>query len=176
MQYFSGFSLQNEQELFDFWLKGCSNYCVAGFSYGAIKAVEEVLNSNKRVDRLILLSPAYFNDKKESFKKTQLIYFKKDAKNYINNFLENVAYGSKIDLNSYLKVGEYKELKELLYYNWDIKKLEKIATNGTKIEVFLAQNDKIINSKEALKFFEKVASVYFIKNANHILKEIENGN
>jgi len=176
MQYFSGFSLQNEQELFNFWLKGCNNYCIAGFSYGAIKAVEKALNTNKRVDRLILLSPAYFNDKKESFKKTQLIYFKKDSKNYINNFLKNVTYGSNLDLNSYLKVGNYQELKELLYYNWDIKKLEKIANNGVKIEIILAENDKIINSKEALNFFEKVGSVYFIKNANHILKEIKNGN
>jgi esterase/lipase len=176
MQYFSGFSLQNEQELFNFWLKDCNNYCIAGFSYGAIKAVEEVLNSNKRVDRLILLSPAYFNDKKRIFIRAQLLYFKKDSQNYINNFLQNISEGSSINLIKYLRAGTTKELQELLTYNWDIKKLKKIAENGVRIEVILAENDKIINSKEALNFFEKVCNVYYIKNANHILKEIKNGN
>ncbi len=176
MHYFSGFSLQNEQELFDFWLKKCSKYCIAGFSYGAIKAVEEVYNLNKRVDRLVLLSPAYFNDKTKAFIKTQLLYFKKDSKNYINNFLKNISEGSKIDLSRYLKVGSLSELEELLTYKWDINKLKKISQNGVKIEVILAENDKIINSKEALQFFEKVAIVYYVKGANHILKEIEDGN
>jgi len=175
MKYFSGFSLENEQELFKFWLNS-SQYTVAGFSYGAIKALEYVYNSKNRVDRLILLSPAYFNNKKESFKKMQLLYFKKDSKKYINNFLANITNNSSIDLNNYLKNGTKEELKELLYYKWDINKLREISNKGTQIEVILGENDKIIDSKEALIFFDKEAITYYIKNANHILKEIKNGN
>jgi esterase/lipase len=172
MKFFSGFALQNEQELFNFWLD-CSNYCVAGFSYGAIKALEYTLNCKCRVDRLILLSPAFFNDKTKAFKKTQLIYFKKDTNSYIKNFLNNVKDGFDIDLTRYLKSATYEELYELLNYNWDIEKFKKIANNGTIIEVILAENDKIINSKKALEFFEDIATIYFIKDANHILKEVK---
>ena len=174
MRYFSGFSLQNEQELFDFWLPN-TQYSVVGFSYGAIKALNYTLNSNKRIDRLVLLSPAYFNDKDEVFKKAQLLYFKKDPKKYIENFLKNVTYKSSIDLNRYLKSATANELKELLYFKWNREDLKKISSNGTIIEVILGENDKIINSKKALEFFKGVATTYYIKNANHILKEIENG-
>jgi len=37
-----------------------SDYCVAGFSCGAQQAFEYVYHSKKRIDRLILLSPAFF--------------------------------------------------------------------------------------------------------------------
>ena len=173
MRYFNGFSLQNEIELFDFWIKGCSEYCIVGFSYGAIKALEYCLNSKNRIDRLILLSPAYFNDRKDSFKKMQLQYFKKDKKRYIGNFLSNISNGTSIDMDRYLKVGSIDELKELLYYNWSLEKLKIVTQKGIKIEVILGDSDKIINSKEVLKFFKEVAITYYIKKANHILKEID---
>ncbi len=172
MIYFSGFSLQKEQELFDFWLDS-SDYCVAGFSYGAIKAVEYTYKSCERIDRLILLSPAFFNNQNEAFKKMQLLYFKKDAKKYTANFLANITSNSNIDLSSYISNGKYQELKELLYYNWNIEKLKTIANRGTTIEVILGENDKIIDSKETLKFFENIAVTYYIKNANHILRRLD---
>ena len=168
MLFFSGFCLQNEAKLFDFWLND-SNYTVAGFSYGAIKATEYVLNSKSRVDRLILLSPAFFNDKDKKFKKMQLFYFAKDKDKYIKNFINNITSGSKIDISNYLKEGSKEELKELLNYQWDIEKLKKITNQGTIIEVILGSKDKIINSKSAKDFFEQIATVYCIKNANHIL-------
>ena len=168
MLFFSGFCLQNEAKLFDFWLNN-SNYTVAGFSYGAIKAVEYVLNSKSRVDRLILLSPAFFNDKDKKFKKMQLLYFAKDKDSYIKNFINNITNGSKVDISNYLKEGSKEELKELLNYQWDIEKLKKITNQGTIIEVILGSKDKIINSKSAKDFFEQIATVYCIKNANHIL-------
>ncbi len=51
MRYFSGFSLNGEQELFrDFLVDG--EFTVAGFSYGAIRAFEYALDAIERVDRL----------------------------------------------------------------------------------------------------------------------------
>ncbi len=170
MRYFSGFCLKEEEELFDFWLKSANSYTIAGFSYGAIKAIDYALKSNERVDRLILISPAYFNDKSESFKKMQLLYFKKNSKQYIDNFLENITDGSMVDLTQYQHNGTYDELKELLYYNWQKDKLTQLQNRGIEVEVILGENDKIIDSKSALDFFKNVSTTYYIKNANHILK------
>jgi len=63
--YFNGFSLAKEENLFEDFLLG-SEFCVAGFSYGAQKAFEYVYKSSERVDRLILLSPAFFQTKMKS--------------------------------------------------------------------------------------------------------------
>lgn len=173
MKFFSGFSLHGEQELFDFWLKGCSNYCVAGFSYGAIEALEYLLNTKSRVDKLILLSPAFFNGESSSFKKMQLQYFKRDSNTYINNFLNNCVGSSNINLDKYIKVGTKEQLEKLLYYSWDINKLKLIIEKGTTIEVILAQDDKIINSNEALSFFKDLTTTYYIKGSNHILCNLD---
>jgi pimeloyl-ACP methyl ester carboxylesterase len=171
MKFFSGFCLQNESELFECFLKK-SDFVVAGFSYGAIRALEYTLNTNKRVDRLILLSPAFFNDKKTSFKRAQLLYFQKDKQKYIKNFLKNAASGLDFDFKKYFKDGSLDELKELLYYNWDKQKIEKLINKGVVIEVFLGGEDKIINANSALEFFKDLTTTYFIKRANHILKEV----
>ena len=63
--FFSGFCLENEEELFSEYATP-NDFTISGFSYGAIKAFEEVLNSNERVDKLQLFSPAFFQtqDKK----------------------------------------------------------------------------------------------------------------
>ncbi len=59
MRYFNGFCLNGEEVLFkDILIE--SNYVVAGFSYGAILAFEEAYRGDSRVDRLILISPAFF--------------------------------------------------------------------------------------------------------------------
>jgi hypothetical protein len=172
MIYFSGFCLSNESELFKTWLNK-SNYTVAGFSYGAIKAIEYALNSKTRIDRLQLFSPAFFNNKDKKFKKLQLLYFAKDKNAYIDNFLKNVSDNSSIDLKNYFKEGTKEQLEELLNYNWQKEKLEALLKKGVVIEVFLGESDKIIDSKEALDFFKSLTTTYFIKNANHLLKAKE---
>ena len=169
MKYFSGFCLQNEQNLFDFWLED-SDFCVGGFSYGAIKAVEYALNSDIRIDRLILLSPAFFNDRDDKFKRVQLLYFKKDREKYIKNFLKNALGRCDIDLNKYFREGSYSELKELLYYKWEANKIEILLKKGIVIEVILGQNDRIVNVNKALEFFKNLTTTYYIKDANHFLK------
>ena len=75
--FFSGFCFEDECELFDDYLIQ-NDFTVAGFSYGAIKAFKYVLNSSFRVDKLQLFSPAFFQNFDEKFKRTQLMYFKKD--------------------------------------------------------------------------------------------------
>jgi len=170
MQYFSGFSLQNESDLFDFWLEK-SDFSVAGFSYGAIKAVEYLLNSNKRVDRLLLLSPAYFNNQSEAFKKMQLLYYQKDPKKYRTNFLKNILSGEEMQLKQYLTdYPPIDSLKELLYYEWKIEKMHQLQKREITIEVVLGGKDNIIDVNAAKKFFEPFATVYFIKEGNHLLR------
>ena len=66
-KYFSGFCFENESEIFDEYLE-INDFTVSGFSYGAIKAFEEVLASNKRVDKLQLFSPAFFQSFDKKFK------------------------------------------------------------------------------------------------------------
>jgi len=169
MKYFSGFSLSNEESLFqDFIPQG--EYTLAGFSYGAIKAFEYALESKNRIDRLILLSPAFFQDKKSNFKLKQLAYFRANKKAYIRQFLANVTYPSKININKYLKVGRKEELESLLNYQWKEENIKKLLDKGIRIEVFLGEDDKIIDSTKALEFFEALVSVYTIKNVGHLLQ------
>lgn len=168
--YHSGFSLKDESKLFDeFIIK--NDFTVSGFSYGAIKAFEEVLSTNLRVDKLQLFSPAFFQTKDKKFKRMQLMFYKKDENTYCNNFLKNISFPSLIDCNKYFAKGTYLELEELIYYEWNEDKLEELVQKGTKIEVFLGADDKIIDSTKAKDFFMKYATVYFIKDVGHILNK-----
>ncbi len=168
MIYFSGFSLSGENEIFKDFLVD-TEFSVAGFSYGAIKAFEYALDNHKRVDRLTLLSPAFFQDKNEAFKRAQLRYFKLNRELYIKNFLDNIAYPSKVDLTQYLDIGTYSQLESLLNYRWDIEKLKNLKSRGVIVEIFLGKSDKIIDSKKALNLFSKITTTYYINGRGHIL-------
>ncbi len=169
MRFYSGFCFKNEQELFADILKE-NDFTVAGFSKGAIEAFEYVKNSKRRVDTLILISPAFFQTKDEKFKKLQLISYRRDPKKYIENFYKNVLYPLNFDIKKYKKVGTSEELNRLLYYVWDEKSLKEIKKRGVNIEVYLGEKDKIVDSNEAHDFFKRFGTVYFIKNVGHILK------
>jgi len=169
LKYFNGFSLKGEEILFSEYIIQ-SELCVAGFSCGAQQALEYVLKSSKRVDRLILLSPAFFQNQKASFIRTQLRYFKADKDAYVEQFLKNVTYPTKEDLSSFLNIGTEEELKTLLGYVWKEEKLRQIKERGTVIEVFLGGKDKIIDALSALDFFAPLSTTYFIKDAGHLLK------
>ena len=168
MQYFHGFSLQEEEEIFSQYLLH-SDYCVAGFSFGAQEALEYVYHSPKRIDRLILLSPAFFQTQKQSFIRAQLRYFDANTQAYIQQFTSNVASPSNVDLSAYIQTGKREDLDALLCYVWDVEKLEAIQSRGTVIEVFLGEKDEIIDSKEAFDFFAPISTIYFIKNVGHAL-------
>lgn len=167
-KYFSGFCLKNEEELFKEYLFD-GDFCVAGFSYGAIKAFEEVYSNNKRVDTLQLFSPAFFQTMNTKIKKLQLISFKKDKDTYIKNFLENVSFPENINMHKYLDEGLESQLDELLNYTWDKDRLQELVDRGIKIEVYLGGKDKIIDHESAKDFFKEFATVYYIKDKGHIL-------
>ncbi len=167
-KYFSGFCFFDESELFDEYLEK-SDFTVCGFSYGAIKAFEEVLNSNQRVDKLQLFSPAFFQTSNDKFKRMQLMFFKKDANSYCENFLKNVLNPTNKDISKYFQMGTFEELEELLNYQWSEEKLQRLVDKGTIIEVYLGEVDKIIDSQKAKEFFRNFATVYYIKEKGHLL-------
>jgi len=166
--FFSGFCFVNEYELFNNYLQK-SDFIISGFSYGAIKAFKKALKSNIRVDKLQLLSPAFFQTKDKKFKKTQLVFFKKDKDKYIENFLQNVKYPDNKEIEKYFKEGSFEELEELLNYVWLENELEKLIQKDVKIEVFLGEKDLIIDSNKAKEFFKEFATVYYFKNKGHLL-------
>jgi hypothetical protein len=167
-RYFSGFCFKNESELFDEYLVN-NDFTISGFSYGAIKAFEEAFSTKKRVDKLQLFSPAFFQIFDDKFKRTQLMYFKKDANAYCQNFLANVIYPLQTDISKYFELGTIEQLEELLNYKWSEKKLQSLVDRGTKIEVYLGGVDKIIDASKAKDFFKNYATVYYIKEKGHLL-------
>ena len=171
MIFFSGFSLQNEQAFFEDYINS-SEYCVCGFSYGAIKAlryVKKQLESSKRVDTLQLFSPAFFQTKDSKFKKLQLMGYRKDKKKYLKDFIDVcfTPYSVK-DTEHY--DTDISELEELLNYEWNIEELKYLNNSGINIEVYLGGEDKIIDVKSAREFFLETATVTYIKKANHFLQ------
>lgn len=170
MKYFNGFSLQNEEQYFGEYLVD-SDLVVAGFSYGAQQAFEYVYSTAERVDRLILLSPAFFQRQKPSFIRTQLRYFQSGKEAYVKQFLENVPFPSQHDLTACLNTGTQEELEALLAYEWDTEKIKKVINRGIVVEVFLGSEDKIIDADAAFEFFAECTTTYFIKGAGHLLKD-----
>ena len=169
MLYFNGFSLQGEEQYFSQYLVE-SDFSVAGFSYGAQQAFEYVYHSDERIDRLILLSPAFFQDKKPSFIRTQLRYFESGREAYVTQFLKNVSSPSDIALSGCLKEGSKEELEALLTYVWDEEKIKEVLARGTIIEVFLGAEDKIVSVEKAYDFFKAFGTSYYVKNAGHLLR------
>ena len=166
--FYSGFSLKNEKELFSSYLTE-NDFTVSGFSYGAQKAFEYVLNTSNRVDKLQFFSPAFFQNKNDKYKRMQLMFFNKDSNKYCDNFLENCTKPNKISLVKYFEKGTLKELEELLSYSWEEEKLQKLKDKNIKIEVFLGSDDKIIEAATVNDFFTPYATVYYIKNVGHVL-------
>jgi predicted alpha/beta hydrolase family esterase len=169
MKFFNGFCFNNEERLFEEFLDS-SEYSVAGFSYGCIKALRYILDTDARVDKFQLFSPAFFNDKDKKFTRLQLLHFKKDKDSYIKNFMQNSIYPNDYDISEYLTDGSYEELEDLLTYRWQEDTIKEITKRGISLEVFLSEDDKIVNTTEAKEFFERFATVYMIKNRGHILK------
>lgn len=169
MKYFSGFCFQNEEALFEPYLIP-SDFTVAGFSYGAIKAFEYALTCQTRIDTLQLFSPAFFQHKDAKFKKLQTLSFAKNTQSYCETFLQNVISPSSFDVTPYVCQGTLEELNELLNYAWDEAKLQALMDKGIKIEVYLGEKDAIVDALTCKDFFVPFASVYYCKRVGHILK------
>ena len=169
MTFYSGFSLVNDQRFFDSYLRH-SDYTVAGFSYGAIKAAHHAANSTSRIDTLQLFSPAFFQTAKSSFKRLQLASFTSDPENYRQRFVHGCFAPCEVQPLD-LKMGTVDELQELLDFIWDDLLLEKIVEKGIRIEVYLGMKDHIIDAAAAHAFFLKFATVISLPKANHFLQE-----
>lgn len=169
MIFYSGFGFTDESKLFDFLTP--DQFTIAGFSMGAIKAYEEAFATQKRVENLVLISPAFFEIKDEKFKKLQLISYKKDRDRYLENFYKSC--GLTADQGIYKNTTNYDDLEFLLNYKWDKNRLKKLSDQGTKITIYLGGKDSIIDSHKALEFFKDFGYVYFYKNHNHLIKEIK---
>ena len=169
MKYFSGFCLSGEEVLFESYLNQ-SDFTVAGFSLGAISAFEYTLTCKERIDTLQLFSPAFFEDRDAKFKKLQTLSFAKNSTLYTQNFMRNIAYPSQIDMQDYLQQGTSEELEMLLHYQWDTQKLQMLRERNITIEVYVGEEDTIINSLHVKNFFVPYASVYYFKRVGHILK------
>ena len=168
VNFFSGFSLWGEEELFEAYLKR-SQYTVSGFSLGAVRAFEYVQNNSARIDTLQLFSPAFFQDKSEKFKRLQTISYQKNSDAYEKLFLENIAHPSTHNMISYFKKDTLESLQKLLEFTWEEEKLVQFKKRGIHIEVYFGGEDKIIDSKKAYDFFKNYATVYFIKEGGHTL-------
>lgn len=166
--YFNGFALQNEAHFFSKILDD-SDYVVSGFSYGAIKAFQEAIGSRKRIDKLQLFSPAFFQNRSLKYKRLQVMGYQKDSAAYIARFSENCfsPYGARP-----LEYGTHDaaQLKELLEYEWVGSELQTLAEKGTSIEVYLGGEDRISDVEAAYAFFKNYATVVLIKEANHFLQ------
>lgn len=169
MRFFSGFCFQNEEALFEPYLIK-SNFTVAGFSYGAIKAFEYTLTCKTRIDTLQLFSPAFFEDKDAKFKKLQTLSFAKNSDTYTQNFMQNCAYPSTFNLAPFFQKGSIEELSELLHYIWNKAHLQALKERGITIEVYVGEQDAIINALHAKDFFVDFATVYYLKKVGHILQ------
>ncbi|RDU62438.1 pimelyl-ACP methyl ester esterase BioV [Helicobacter sp. MIT 14-3879] len=169
MRFFSGFGFENDYEIFsDILEKYKGNYNIAGFSYGAQNALEFSLKNNTRINRLILLSPAFFNDIDDWFIHKQLGLFAKNSKVYMKYFLKNIGFENKFI--NYLKTPDAKDLKLLLKYRFNSNSMYFLKSRGIKFDIYIGSNDKIINVNNACEFFARFGIVYLLKNANHLLK------
>ncbi len=169
MRFFSGFLFANEHKLFSKYLRD-DDFTVAGFSHGAQKALEFALTGETRIDRLILLSPAFFQEREEAFKRAQKLYFTANKERYVKHFLQSVVYpATERYISGYLQEGSQEELDALLEYEWDQDKLATLKSQGVEIEVFLGASDRIIDAEKVAGFFAQNATVYLIKEAGHLL-------
>lgn len=169
MIFYSGFSLTNDRRFFESYLVH-SDYTVAGFSYGAIKAALYAANSDSRIDTLQLFSPAFFQTAKSSFKRLQLTSFISDPINYCERFIHGCFAPCEVQ-HLDLKIGNDKELEEVLNFVWDESLLQRILEKGIRIEVYLGMKDHIIDAPAARDFFLNYATVTSMPQANHLLQE-----
>ena len=171
MRYFSGFCLKDDSSFFRSFTDTLGAYDICGFSYGAIKAflyAQHQLQNHQRVDRVILLSPAFFQQMPEKLKKLQLRSFAKNKEQYVENFLKN-CFSPYEERAVEVHMQTQEDLQELLYFQWRKEDIQVLLDQGVLVEVYLGGKDKIISSQEAFSFFSSVTNTTLIKDANHFL-------
>ena len=173
MRYFSGFGLQRDSLFFKDIIDS-SEFSIAGFSYGAQKAMQEALREvkeGKRVQKLQLISPAFFQHLKKEQIYKEIRAFMKNQELYLKFFYKKICYPANIDLTKFKKTPTLGELKELLLYEWKPEELGFLKERGVAIEVYIGKKDKIIDIEVVKEFFKPYATIYSFTNAGHLLKE-----
>ncbi|WP_104748389.1 pimelyl-ACP methyl ester esterase BioV [Helicobacter cetorum] len=175
MRFFSGFGFQNESVLFQDWLlKGA--YDVAGFSMGAINAIEYAFNEvlqKRRINSLLLFSPCMLSHKSLAFKRLQLFLFQKDKRSYMDNFYKEV--GLNAGLENIKQESSLKELEFLLNYKYSSYTIKFLLEKGVNIEVFIGLKDNITDTQALLEFFVPLVKVWQFKDYNHLLQKSKKG-
>ncbi|MRI58455.1 MAG: hypothetical protein C6H99_03000 [Epsilonproteobacteria bacterium] len=176
MVYFSGLGFRYEQVLFREYLDG-GDFVVAGFSYGAQKACVEALkriDRGERIQKLQLLSPAYFDDMDEALKKKEIAAFVKNKEAYMRFFYKKALYPAlDLDISRFQREPALHELQEVLHFHWRRSDLKRLQESGVDIEIYLGELDKIVNTKLAHRFFKEFGTSYLIKGVGHLLKEAD---
>lgn len=181
MVFFGGFGFSDNIKIFEpilreFGYFDANPYNVCGFSFGAQKAVQytlESLETNARINRVLLLSPAFFNDRDLAFKNAQLRAFSKNRVLYMKTFYKNI--GLCAEDKQFLQEVESLDLctlEQCLYYEFKGEDLILLNSRGVEIVAILGSRDKIINANVANDFFSKYGIVYMINDANHLLCEV----
>ena len=165
--YYSGFALKNDKHFFEEFMNE-SEYNIAGFSYGAIKAIEYASTCKERIDKIYLFSPAFFQDKNSGFKKLQLRACTKNAQSYLKTFLTNCFLPYK-PLHVETTEPLVENLDELLEYEYSKEMLQNLCDRGIEIEVYVGSEDKIIDALHVKEFFLPYATTYLLQGANHFL-------
>ncbi|TSA87024.1 pimelyl-ACP methyl ester esterase BioV [Helicobacter mehlei] len=175
-RYFSGFGFQREEWLFESILKPCGLYDVAGFSYGAICALEyacEQVKQNKRIQRLVLIAPCMLAHKSQAFKNLQLKAYQQNPHAYMQAFFEKIGWSALLaqdpSLARYTHLGSLQDLQILLNYHYAPEKLEFLCARGVRLEVFIGLEDAIMDAKALCVFFRNYGCVWQFKGANHLL-------
>ncbi|BCD68279.1 pimelyl-ACP methyl ester esterase BioV [Nitratiruptor sp. YY09-18] len=172
MRFYSGFGFRNDKLLFLEYLDR-GKFCIAGFSFGTQKALLDALQTiteGGRVEKLQLFSPAFFNYLPKELKNKEIIAYAKNQELYMRFFYKKASYPAMMDLEKFQSKPTLGELKELLFFEWKCEDLESLKRSGVEIEVYLGEQDKIIDSKKAKEFFIQYATVYMIKDVGHLLK------
>lgn len=170
MIFYSGFSLRDDRLFFDGLLKN-GDYCVAGFSYGAIKAALYAAETSDRIDTLQLISPAFFQTKKESFRRLQMAGYLKDPAAYTEKFIESCFAPCEAGSVELDPDASEDQLRELLYFEWTRELMQSIRAKGIRIEVYFGLDDQVIDVTGAREFFIPYATVTSVRKGNHFLQE-----
>jgi hypothetical protein len=161
--FFSGFCLHGEKELFENFLEE-TPFTWAGFSFGAQQLWEKLRHwSGGRIQKIILLSPAYFGSKPEKWVQLNLAGFQRNREKYIRNFLQK---GGLPDWKYLDPTCTYSQLEKGLNFQW-----EPIPPILKKVEchIYLGEADKIVDLEGAYSFFKKVGIVHLLKHHTHFL-------
>ena len=173
MRFFGGFGFNDDPGLFSetldsLGLSNCGAYDVLGFSFGAQKALSFALDSPLRINRLILLSAAFFNDRDSHFAPAQLALFRRGKMGYMRQFLKKIGYAP--EMEDFLGKANERDLAELLAFRFSAEDLAALRARGVLVLAIFGAADKIINVAHAAAFFAPFGIVYTIKNANHLLR------